>query len=213
MNTYQTTIQTWDKVAQLYQDNFMNLELYNDTYDVFCNAIQKQEAEVFEIGCGPGNITKYILSKRPGFIINATDVAPNMVALAKQNNPAAHFSVLDAREIHTVANKFDGIMCGFCIPYLSKEDVTKLIQNAYDLLHEQGVLYCSAIEGSYNQSGYETSSTGDKVYVYYYEQNYLEQLLIKNGFTNIQTFRKQYNKKDGTPQIHLIILAHKNSSV
>lgn len=67
MNTSKSTIETWDKLASQYQDKFMNLDLYNDTYDLFCSRIVKKEASVLELGCGPGNITKYMLSKRPDF--------------------------------------------------------------------------------------------------------------------------------------------------
>ncbi|MES2849585.1 MAG: class I SAM-dependent methyltransferase [Bacteroidota bacterium] len=212
MNRYKTTFETWNKIASLYQDNFMDLNLYNDTYDTFCSAIKKQNASIFEIGCGPGNITMYLLAKRPDFIIEATDVSPNMIELAKKNAPAANFSLMDAREIHTIIKKFDGIMCGFCMPYLSKEDCAKLIQDCSRLLNSKGILYCSVIEGDYNNSGYESGSSGDKAYVYYHQQEYLQQLLTENDFQNIQTFRKQYQKKDGASQTHLVFIAEKKFS-
>ncbi|WP_438426090.1 hypothetical protein [Aquimarina macrocephali] len=47
----------------------MNLEMYHDTFDLFCKSIKKDNAEVLELGFGPGNITKYILQKRPDFNI------------------------------------------------------------------------------------------------------------------------------------------------
>ena len=87
MDSYQITFQTWNKVATLYQDKFMNVDLYNDTYDRFCELVEKPNPAIFEIGCGPGNITKYLLAKRPDFQIDAIDVAPNMIELAKANNP------------------------------------------------------------------------------------------------------------------------------
>lgn len=209
MNRYKTTFETWNKIASLYQDNFMDIDLYNDTYDIFCNAIKRQNASIFEIGCGPGNITKYLITQRPDFKIEATDVSPNMIALAKKSVPTANFSVMDAREMQTITQSFDGIMCGFCMPYLSKEDCAKLIQDCSRLLNSKGIFYCSAIEGDYNKSGYESGSSGDKAYVYYHQQDCLEQLLKENGFTSIQTIRKQYNKKDGSSQTHLIFIAAK----
>src|SRR5829696_71014 len=90
MDNYQKTFETWDKVATLYQEKFMNLDLYNDTYNKFCELIKKPNATIFEIGCGPGNITKYLLAKKPDIQIYAIDVAPNMIQLAKANNPTAH---------------------------------------------------------------------------------------------------------------------------
>jgi 2-polyprenyl-3-methyl-5-hydroxy-6-metoxy-1,4-benzoquinol methylase len=59
MDRYKETFATWNKIASIYQDKFMELELYNDTYDFICSSIDKPKAKLLEIGCGPGNITKY----------------------------------------------------------------------------------------------------------------------------------------------------------
>lgn len=64
MDKYEETFETWNNIASIYQDKFMKLDLYNDSYDYICTSISKQGANLLEIGCGPGNITKYLLSKR-----------------------------------------------------------------------------------------------------------------------------------------------------
>jgi len=43
-----------------------------------------EQAKVLELACGPGNITKCLLSKRPDLEILATDIAPNILELAKK---------------------------------------------------------------------------------------------------------------------------------
>lgn len=50
------------------------------------------------------------------------DIAPNMVVLAIRNNPTGIFSVMNCRNIGDSDGKFDGIIGGFCLPYLSKEE-------------------------------------------------------------------------------------------
>jgi 2-polyprenyl-3-methyl-5-hydroxy-6-metoxy-1,4-benzoquinol methylase len=75
MNRYTTTFNTWNKIASAYQDTFMELDLYDDTYDIFCNHLSKKNAAILEIGCGPGNITKYLLLKNSRFNIKAIDAA------------------------------------------------------------------------------------------------------------------------------------------
>lgn len=62
MDPYKETFETWNKVASLYQEKFMELKLYNDTYDLICNVVIKNKATILEIGCGSGNITRYLLS-------------------------------------------------------------------------------------------------------------------------------------------------------
>lgn len=84
---YNVTFTTWNKIAETYEKKFMDLDLYNDSYDLFCANIIKQNPNVLEIGCGPGNITRYLLSKRPDLTIEGLDIAPNMIELAKKIIP------------------------------------------------------------------------------------------------------------------------------
>ncbi len=49
MDTYKETFETWNKVASLYQDKFMDMDLYNDTYDFICDSIVKDKADLLEI--------------------------------------------------------------------------------------------------------------------------------------------------------------------
>lgn len=208
-DTYRINAQTWNNIADLYQQYFMDVSLYNETYDTFCSLLNKEDATVFEIGCGPGNITRYLLQKNPALQIDAVDIAPAMIKLAQQNNPAAHFRILDARDIHTITQKYDGVLCGFCIPYVTKEDAAQFIRNCSLLLHPGCPFYISAIEGDYTQSRCETGSSGNTAFVYYYEPAQIETWLVSNGFHRIQTFRLNYRKKDGSAQVHLVFIAVK----
>jgi cyclopropane fatty-acyl-phospholipid synthase-like methyltransferase len=209
MDRYKITFDTWDKVANLYEDKFMDLALYNDSYDIFCRLINKHNAAIFEIGCGPGNITKYLVSARPDFRIVAIDVSPNMINLATINNPTADCRIMDCRNINTIIEKFDGIVCGFCIPYLSAKDTATLIKESARLLNKDGILYFSTIKGAYNQSGFEAGSTGDSAYVYYYNEDYFQKELDNNNFRLVDLLEKNFTKSDGTNQINQIFIAQK----
>lgn len=210
LERYKTTFRTWDKVALAYQINFRDIDLYDDTYDTFCRLIQKPGAKILELGCGPGNITKYILGKRPDFEMEAIDISSNMIKLAKENNLTVHFKILDCRNIHTLNDQYDGIMAGFCLPYLAKADVSKLITDCAYLLNKGGILYFSTIEGDYTNSGYETGSQGeDQMYVYYYPEDYLKEKLEINAFDLVDLKRKEYLKSDGTISRYLIFIAKK----
>src|SRR5688500_16625800 len=109
MDPYQLTINAFDKRAKDYQDKFMELDLYNDTYDLFCGLIKAPDARIFKIGCGPGNATRYLLTKRPDFQLEAIDTGENMIRLAKENIPSADFKVMDCRTIDQLDRQFDGI--------------------------------------------------------------------------------------------------------
>ena len=212
MDKYKETFETWNKVASLYQDKFMDLDLYNDTYDFICNSITKKDAKVLEIGCGPGNITKYLLTKRPDFDIFGIDIAPNMIALAKMNNPTANFAVMDIREINHLEIKYDGIIGGFCLPYLSNSDSQKLITDCFNLLNENGLIYLSFVEGDPINSDFQIGSGGDRIYFHYYNLDDLKENLNKNNFEEMKVFNVNYKKSKDEIDIHTIFIAKKKTA-
>lgn len=205
-----TVAALFDKYANDYQDKFMDMDLYHDTFDLFCQVVKKANARILEIGCGPGNITRYILSKRPDFLVEGIDLAPNMVELAQKNNPTARFSTMDCRDIDQLTGPFDAVLCGFCLPYLSKEESEKLIKDCSNLLHPGGALYISTMEDDYDKSGYQTSSNGqDSLYMYFHQEDYLQEMLKAQHFEVVDLRRKDYPKPDGTFSIDMIFIARK----
>jgi ubiquinone/menaquinone biosynthesis C-methylase UbiE len=209
MDKAQNAVTIFNKYALEYEGRFMDVSLYENSLSVFCAAIKKKNAELLELACGPGNITKHILSLRPDFRILGTDLAPNMIARAKANNPDAEFKLMDARALNTLTKKFDGIVCGFCLPYLSMEETRQLIGDASKLLQTHGVLYLSTMEDDYSKSGLRKGSNGDEIYMHYYLAKDLSQMLHENGFNEIKLESKESVQTDGTLVTDLIIIAEK----
>ncbi|WP_212004762.1 trans-aconitate 2-methyltransferase [Chitinophaga sp. HK235] len=200
----------FDKNARKYQDKFMDIQLYHDTLDLLCQRISRQHANILEIGCGPGNVTRYLLQQRPDFQILATDLAPNMLALARENNPGVTFQLMDGREVRSLGQQFDGIVAGFLLPYLSREETITLISDAAATLNPGGILYLSTMEDDYARSGIRTSSSGDhQLYQYFHEADYLLNAFADNGLQLIDLQRKIYPAHDGSPVTDLILLAGK----
>jgi len=212
MDKYKETFDTWNNIASIYQDKFMDLNLYNDSYDYICNSVTKQKAKLLEIGCGPGNIAKYLLSKRPDFDIFGIDIAPNMIELAKVNNPTANFAVMDSRQINNLDTKYDGIICGFCLPYLSPTESNELISNSYDLLNENGLIYLSFVEGDHYKSDFKSGS-GGRVYFQFHNLDDLMIQLIKIKFDEIETFKVKYKTSETEFDIHTILIAKKKNAL
>ena len=211
-NRYKETFETWNKVASLYQDKFMDLDLYNDTYDFICNALIKPNSKILEIGCGPGNITKYILSNRPDFDIFGIDIAPNMIELARRNNPNASFSIMDSRKISKLETKYDGIIAGFCLPYLSQKEAVNLIFDAKNLLNDNGLLYLSFVEGDPTKSDFQVGSSGDRTYFYYHILDELKTQLMNHLFEDLTTVKVEFKKSETEIDIHTILTAKKKTT-
>jgi ubiquinone/menaquinone biosynthesis C-methylase UbiE len=210
-NKTKQAVAVFNKYAENYQERFMDTTLYWDTFNVFCENIKSEAAEILEVACGPGNITKYILEHQPDYKISGTDLAPNMIELAKKNNPTANFQLMDGKAILSLKKKFDGIISGFFFPYLSKEDAIQFIADASTILNQNGVLYISTMEDDYSKSGLQKGSKGDEIYMHYHQADYLTETLTKNNFTIIDIQRKESFSTTGTKTVDLIIISQKSS--
>ena len=154
---------------------------------------------LLEVGCGPGNVLKYLTTYKPELQVLGIDLAPRMIELAKNNVPGADFMVMDCDDILKIKKKFNAIVCAFVMPYLSMEQCAKLIGDCANLLYENGMIYISAMEGDYHDSGFESTSFSDgkEVYIYYHQKDNLKNELNKNGFIVISYQTKQYPESDG----------------
>ncbi len=210
MNKNAITQATYNKVAQHYWEKVAGLEQYNTSYATFC-ALLPQKAKVFELGCGPGNVTQYVLSKRPDLHYTASDLAPNMLALAKKHNPKAHFLQLDCRNIATLNQKFDALIGAFVLPYLNKAECATLISDCVKVLTLKGVLYLSTMEGDEVQSGFEhTSFSGeDQVYINYHQEVFLRECLLKNVFEILHLIKQACHEPNGRDYNDMIFMARR----
>ena len=175
MDRYTETFETWNKVASLYEEKFMDL------------------------------------SKRQDFKIFAIDIAPKMIEFAKKNNPSANFDVMDSRDISNLGTQYDGIVCGFCIPYMSQTDCIKLISDCYKLLNAGGLIYLSFVEGEPNKSGFQVGSTGDRAYFYFHRLRDITEQLTKVEFGEINVAKVEYQKTATSIEMHTIVTARKKA--
>lgn len=210
MDKTKIAVDVFNKCAKEYQDRYMDVDLYSESFDLFCKNISQENANVLDIGCVPGNITKYLLKKRPNLKVLGIDLSSNMLELAKINNPAASFQVMDCRDIGKISGKYDAIMCGFCLPYLSKEEAVILIRDASGLLNQNGLLYLSTMEDDYYKSGFKLSSSGKhRIFIHYHQEDYLTNTLKENGFIIIDLQRKEYLEQDGSKTTDLLVISEK----
>ncbi|MCA0426903.1 MAG: class I SAM-dependent methyltransferase [Bacteroidetes bacterium] len=206
MNPSEETFQTWNSLANLYQEKFMNMDLYNSTYSLFCDAIPQPNPHLLELACGPGNITQFLLRLRPDFKILATDYAPAMVELAAKNNPRAECRVLDAKRMGELQSRFHGILAGFYIPYLNSDECEMFFLDSAKSLVEGGILYFSFVEGDSNLSGFKTGSKGLRVYFNYHPIQQILRALNKTGFVVLHKQEIPYPNPDSS-EFHTVIIA------
>ncbi len=211
MENFDISVKRFDEFAEEYASRFDNVSGYLEQLTYFCNLINTDKPRILELACGPGNVTSFLKNRFPDSRILAVDLAPKMIEIAQNRFPDVDFRVMDIRDISTVPEQFDAVMCSFGLPFLSNEDATKLIGDCAVCLNRGGVLYISTMEGNEDRAGFETTSfSGDaKIYFNYHRQTVLEQVFEESGFEIRQAKFQDYMEPDGSVTTDMIFIAEK----
>ncbi|MEM6261899.1 MAG: methyltransferase domain-containing protein [Bacteroidota bacterium] len=196
----------FDRFAEAYQERYADQSANEASLTVFCKALPG--SKVLEIGCGPGTLTKYLLDQQADLELLGIDLAPNMVRLARQNFPTATFEVMDCREMVNLPATYHGILCGFVLPYLSREEAIQLIADATAISEPGAVIYFSTIEGAYADSGIRYASNKQSgAHIYLHEAGYLKEALDSTGWEVIHEARHPPELSFSGTESELILIA------
>ncbi len=72
------TIQTYDRCAKNFEKNFMDLKLYRDSLEDFAGLLAPG-ASVLDLGCGPGNISKFLSERIVDLALTGVDLSGEMI--------------------------------------------------------------------------------------------------------------------------------------
>jgi len=119
-------LKPYQKLADYYYDEWGNFSLqYLQLIDYISSECGFWPESILDIACGTGNLVSALGSM--GKQIVGCDISPQMIAIAKKNNPDIKFHIVDMTEIN-FDRKFDLAICAFdSINYLlSGTDVFRL---------------------------------------------------------------------------------------
>ncbi len=211
MEKFDISVQRFDEFADEYASRFENVSGYIEQLTFFADQIKTEKPAILELACGPGNVTKFLKDRFPESRILGIDLAPKMIELARKALPDVDFRVMDVRDISSIPEKIDAVMCSFCLPFLSKGDAAKLIADCSLLLNPGGVIYLSTMEGDETRAGFETTSFSgaSEIYFNYHIQSDLQEAFEKSGFKVLKLDRQDYPEPDGSVTVDLIFIAEK----
>lgn len=199
----------FDQHAVQYEDKFMDVSDYSVSLKALLGFVTEPEARLLDLGCGPGNIVKYLLESEQGLQILGVDLAPKMIVRARKNNPSAEFQVMDCRDILQLQRKFDVIVGGFCLPYLNEIETAKLVRDASKMLEKDGVIYLSTMEASENHiTGLQSSPNSNfSMLINYHSYDFLAKELENSGYKIEYERRQENTDQNGVAGIDLIFIA------
>jgi ubiquinone/menaquinone biosynthesis C-methylase UbiE len=202
------TLEVYNKCAKNFEANFMDLKYYKKSFEEFIKLIKK-DSKILDVGCGPGNVAKFLMDNNPNFEITGIDYSAEMVNLAKKNVLGVDFLVQDARKMNFEKNSFNVVMAAFVAPYLDTKELDNFITNISNYLTKNGLFYFSCMEGKI--SGFEKTSFSDglELYVNYHAREEIISYFKKNNLEIINFEHQPYPEKDGTFTTDLIFFAKK----
>ena len=191
----------------MYESNtheFNDLRLYRHAFEVFAGILVDHQ-HILDVGCGPGNVAKYLVDLNPTLRITGVDFAPEMIALAKEKVPSAIFETQDMRTIKFPGDHFDAIVASFCLPFLFNDEASVFIEKLSAMLKPGGNLYLSTMEG--NSWGYEkTSFGGDTTFFFnYFPYSFLCDEFEKQQLSIRTEWRQEYPMAGGAPPLQDMI--------
>lgn len=205
MDKRATTIATYDRCAQGFADKFMDNDLYWDSLDRFAEGVEPG-GHLLDLGCGPGNNVRHLLTRLPDLRVTGIDLAPAMLEIARREVSRGEFRIGDIRHLDPAAGSYDAILAAMCLPYLDKAEAQAFINTLGQLLTPAGRLYLSCMEGE--TSGYETASftAGHPIYVHYFTQAEISAWIAAADLRLTEVIRQEYPEPDGSITIDMIFL-------
>lgn len=159
------SVATFDKFADRYAQKYFALDQYDRFYQMLVDRVPEPGSAVIDVACGPGNAAAYLKRVRPDLSVLGVDLSPKMIEQARLHVPSADFQVLDCRELSALDRQFDAAVFAFGLSYLSDADVDRFFASLDRVLHPAGVLLLATVAGAAARAGYESSSSGDRVFM------------------------------------------------
>lgn len=139
---------SYDTVAEEYARRMLN-ELDHkprdrELLDQFAAQV-KDHGRVADIGCGPGQIARYLHDR--GVDAFGIDLSPAMVEFASKAHPGMEFRQGDMRALPLPDNSLAGITAFYSIIHIPRADVVNVLKELRRVLQKDGTLLLSFHRG------------------------------------------------------------------
>jgi trans-aconitate 2-methyltransferase len=105
---------TWDPERYLtYAD-----ERGRPFVELLARVAAERPADVVDLGCGPGNLTRLLAERWPGATVLGVDSSPEMIQAARRDVPGIAFEVADLRQWAASAQEVDVVISNATLQWL-----------------------------------------------------------------------------------------------
>jgi len=179
-------------------------EYMERSYSVDDNFYIKAKMKILEIGCGVGRMLKIFEDMQCKTVV--VDLSKEMIKYAKIFSPHTEFICDDIQNVYFKKSSFDVIYMGAVIHNFPIKDVTKLLDNIYKWLKDDGVFICATTVDNRDYEGYESKvdyNNKEKRFRHHYTKESFDELFLNSKLViyNKKYKREKDNKRDKLWQI------------
>lgn len=200
-----TVIKDYNDIAKLYSDEFFGTKAYEKYIDNFLKLLNGKK--ILDVGCGNGTDCKYIKGK--GYDINGIDLSENMLEIAKDRVPNVKFEIMDMTKMNYSNNIYDGIISNCSLFHIPDEEVLLTLKEFNRVLKEDGKILIIVQEGKGEEMVDEPYRPGTKVYMNFFSEKYIIDLLKESKFEIISIDKKNCCSENELGTTELVIIASK----
>ncbi|MEZ5173076.1 MAG: methyltransferase domain-containing protein [Bacteroidia bacterium] len=133
--------------------------------------------QVLDMGCGPGNLSKFIHLNRPDSKFTLVDGSVEMIHVAQSKGlPGDFVHAPFSGKLH-FEKRFNAIVCSFLANYLLKDELHELIALLSSTLMKQGLLYFSLYTKDNPEFMLHSNAKNEKIITYIPNENNVIDLL------------------------------------
>ncbi len=135
---------TYNKIAEDWFRQHQPDSWWQEGTDKFISFL-KTGAHVFDVGCGAGLASKYLVEK--GLSVTGIDFSEKLVAIAKREVPRGRFLVMDMHDTASLREQFDGLYVKASMLHIPKKEVPDMMSKLAEHLKPRGFMYV-AVKGA-----------------------------------------------------------------
>jgi SAM-dependent methyltransferase len=159
--------------------------------------------DVGDIGCGTGRLEPYLAAQ--GLSPRGVDLSPEMVRVARRDNPGFEFEVADLRQLPMTDASLAGVVCWYSLMYLAPADRPAAFGELARVVKPGGHLVTGFKTGdSQLRRGGHSLNLGIGFDVYWLSADEMEHRATSAGFATVFWAGRPAEGEEDSPQGYLI---------
>ena len=196
---------TYDAIVKQYFDEYYD-ELGDAVYyDKFITLVKN--GTVLDLGCGNGKISRYF--EEHGLKTIGYDISPKMIDFGKSINPGLEMYCHDITQIPKQATKVDGAIYAYSLFNLNKKQAEQSLKSLCKNMKKGGYVLLFLQKGSGEQMMPEPLCPQKQMYVKFYDEAEITNLLSECGFKVLEIDLLQEDDSEALSEAIMIVMAQR----